>query len=904
MVDVQHRFYALETNGESAIKLAKNIKLIDKRKRERVQRIITSPKRDIGSQYDIIPYAGEKIFGELSKHHNGGGWYKDVNGNKFRAGIKYLGGCKIRYSKDLREKPLRKSQIIRLGIEDKLERIGSNLCNFLEDVGNDLLFLRVLSVEEVEPQKTYDIEVEGDHEFIANGMISHNCLGKYHPHGDMALYDALVRMAQDFSMRYPLIEGQGNFGSIDGDPPAAMRYSEARLARISDQMLCDLEKETVRWNPNFDNSLQEPQILPAKLPNLLVNGSGGIAVGMVTNIPPHNLNEIVDGIRLLIDKPETSLQELLQVIKGPDFPTGGIIWGKKGIEEAYSTGRGLIYVRAKTQIEKKGERKRIVVTELPYQVNKASLLKQIAELVKKKRLTGITDLRDESDRRGLRIVIPLKRDTNEEIVLNQLFKHTPLQSTFGVINLALLNGEPRLLSLKAMLNQYIKHRIEILTKATSFDLRKSEERLHVVKGLIKASENLGGVIELIRKSESAQVAKAQLIKAFDLSSIQASEILSLRLQQLTSLEIEKIKKEEKELGKEILQFKRILADEAEIKNIIKKEISELKKRFGDKRRTEILDLAEEQMELSLEELIPDYKVICTITNEGYIKRIPLSTYRLQRRGGKGLLGMERKVEDWIKDFFIASTHDWIMFFTKKGKVYWLKCYRIPESARHAKGRPIINLLPRIGTDQITAMIPTQEFDPNHYLIFATKKGIVKKTRLSAFAHVRANGIRAIRLKNDEVIAVDYSKDEEEIMLASANGQATYFNEKELRPLSRATYGVRGIKLREGDKVISMIIGKDVDVLTITENGYGKRTPVSKYRKTHRGSKGVRTIITNERNGKVIAIKGVKPDDEIILTTLMGMVERIPVNGVRLQGRNTQGVRLIRLKKGDKVISVT
>jgi DNA gyrase subunit A len=740
--------------------------------------------------------------------------------------------------------------------------------------------------------------------FKKSARITGDCLGKYHPHGDMAVYDALVRMAQDFSMRYPLVEGQGNFGSIDRDPPAAMRYTEARLAKISGEMLCDLDKETVGWKPNFDNSLKEPQILAAKLPNLLVNGSGGIAVGMVTNVPPHNLNEVSDGIRLLIDKPESSVQKLIEVIKGPDFPTGGIIWGKKGVIEAYTSGKGLIYLRAKNQIERKGERKRIIVTELPYQVNKASLLEQIAELVKKKRLTGITDLRDESDRRGLRIVISLKRDTNEEIVLNQLFKHTPLQTTFGVINLALVNGEPRLLSLKATLNQYIKHRIEILTKATSFDLKKSEERLHVVKGLIKASENMVEVIELIRKSENAQLAKEELIKAFDLSSIQATEILGLRLQQLTSLEIEKVKEEEKELGKKILQFKRILADESEIKNIIKRELLELKERFGDKRRTEIVEVAEEQMELSLEKLIPDYRVVCTITNEGYIKRIPLATYRLQRRGGKGLLGMERKAEDWIKDFFVASTHDWLMFFTKKGKAYWLKCYRIPEGARHAKGRPIINLLPRIGVDQITAMIPVREFDPNHYLIFATKKGIAKKTRLSAFAHVRANGIRAIRLMADEVIAVDYSKGEEEIMLASANGQATYFNEKELRPLSRVTYGVRGMKLRKGDKVISMIVGKDMDVLTITENGYGKRTPIRKYRKTHRGSRGVRTIITNERNGKVIAIKGVKPKDEIILTTLMGMVERIPVSGIRLQGRNTQGVRLMRLKEGDRVIGVT
>jgi len=740
--------------------------------------------------------------------------------------------------------------------------------------------------------------------FKKSARITGECLGKYHPHGDTAIYDALVRMAQNFSMRYPLVEGQGNFGSIDRDPPAAMRYTEARLARISSEMLCDLDKETVGWKPNFDNSLKEPQILPAKLPNLLVNGSGGIAVGMVTNMPPHNLNEIVDGIRLMIDNPESSIQQIIEVIKGPDFPTGGIIWGKKGIVDAYSSGKGLIRIRAKTQTEKKGERKRIVVTELPYQVNKASLLEHIAELVKKKHLTGISDLRDESDRRGLRIVISLKRDANEQIVLNQLFKHSFLQSTFGVINLALVSGEPRLFSLKAMLNQYIKHRIEIITKATSFDLKKSEERLHVVEGLIKANENLDRVIELIRKSENAQVAREGLMKVFDLSSVQASEILGLRLQQLTSLEIEKIRDEKKELNQKILEFKRILSDESEVKEIIKGDLLDLKEKFGDKRRTEIVEIDEDQIDLRVEELIPDIEVICTITNGGYVKRIPLSIYRVQRRGGKGLLGMKRKAEDWVKEQFMALNRDWIMFFTKRGKVYWLKCYQIPKGIRHARGRPIINLLPKLGTDQITAMMPTRKFDLDKYLIFATKKGIVKKTPLSSFANVRVNGIRAIRLKDDEVVSVCYSKGNEDIMLASSNGQATYFNETELRPLSRATHGVKGMKLNKSDRVVSMVIGKDMDVLTITENGYGKRTPIQKYRKTHRGSKGVRTIVVNERNGKVIAIKGVKPKDEVILATLRGMVVRIPVKGIRLKGRSTQGVRLMKLKEGDKVISVT
>ena len=726
-------------------------------------------------------------------------------------------------------------------------------------------------------------------------------LGKYHPHGDQAVYDALARMAQDFSLRYPLVDGQGNFGSVDGDSPAAMRYTEARMAKITKLMLQDIEKDTVDWMDNFDGSLKEPEVLPAALPNLLVNGSSGIAVGMATNMAPHNLSEVVDGIIAVIEREDIEVNELMGIIKGPDFPTGGIIYGREGILNAYSTGRGLVRVRARTEIEGE-ERKRIIVTELPYQVNKANLLQNIAELVKNKKIEGISDLRDESDRKGMRIVIELKRDAIEDVVLNQLFEHTDLQSTFGILNLAIVDGEPKVLTLKELIQHYIRHRVEVITRRTNFDLRKAEEKIHILEGLMIALKNIDEVIKIIRGSKEVEEARNRLMERFSLSEKQAKAILEMRLQKLTGLEMESVEKDYNDTKQLIKRLRELLSSKQNILDEIKRELLEIKDKFGDERRTEIV---EGEIDIELEDLIPVQDVVVTITNSGYIKRIPVETYKTQRRGGKGLVGMQTKEEDIVVDSFITSTHDYIMFFTNHGKAYWLKGYRIPEGGRHSKGKAIINLLPRLEEGEfVETAIPIHEFDDEHYLVFVTKKGLIKKTMLSAYKNVRVNGIRAIKLdEDDELIDTKLSDGKQNIIIASANGQACRFSEKEVRPMGRITRGVIGMRLDPDDKVVSLaVVGEEGDLLTITENGYGKRTSVSEYRKTHRGSKGVRTIITNERNGKVIFVKEVKDDDEIMLTSKDGMMIRVPVGDIRRQGRNTMGVRIMRLNEGDKIVS--
>ncbi|HEB37629.1 MAG TPA: DNA gyrase subunit A [Thermoplasmatales archaeon] len=727
-------------------------------------------------------------------------------------------------------------------------------------------------------------------------------LGKYHPHGDQAVYDALVRMAQDFSLRYPLIDGQGNFGSVDGDSPAAMRYTEARMAKISKLMLQDIEKDTVDWVDNFDGSLKEPEVLPATLPNLLVNGSSGIAVGMATNMAPHNLSEIIDGITAVIDQPDIEIHELMEIIKGPDFPTGGIIYGREGILSAYSTGRGLIRVRAKTHIEGE-EKKRIIVTELPYQVNKANLLRNIAELAKNKKIEGISDLRDESDRRGMRIVIELKRDAIEDVVLNQLFEHTDMQSTFGILNLAIVDGEPRILTLKEMIQHYVRFRVEVITRRTKHDLRKAEEKIHILEGLLIALKNIDEVIRLIRESKEVEEAKSKLMYRFSLTEKQAKAILDMRLQKLTGLEIESVERDYNETKQLIEKLKELLSDRQNILNEIKRELQEIKEKFGDERRTEIV---EGEADIEIEDLIPVQDVVVTITNSGYVKRIPVETYKTQHRGGKGLVGMQTKEEDVVVDSFITSTHDYIMFFTNFGKAYWLKGYRIPEGGRHSKGKAIINLLPKLEEGEyVETAIPVHAFDDEHYLVFATRNGLIKKTALSAYSNIRVNGIRAIKLDDgDELIGTKLSDGKQTVVLASADGQACRFDESEVRPMGRVARGVIGMRLGRGDRVVSLeIVGEDGDLLTITENGYGKRTSIKEYRKTHRGSKGVRTIITNERNGRVIFVKEVKDDDEVMITSKEGMMIRIPVKDIRRQGRNTMGVRIMKLNEGDKVASV-
>jgi DNA gyrase subunit A len=729
-------------------------------------------------------------------------------------------------------------------------------------------------------------------------------LGKYHPHGDQAVYDSLVRMAQDFSLRYPLIAGQGNFGSVDGDSQAAMRYTEVKMAKITKLMLQDIEKETVGWRDNFDGTLKEPEVLPAILPNLLVNGSSGIAVGMATNMAPHNICEVIDGTIRMIDAPETSTAELMEIIKGPDFPTGGIIYGRGGILSAYSTGRGSLVVRAKISIEEGEQKNKIIVHELPYQVNKSVLLQTIAELVKEKKIEGISDLRDESDRKGMRIVIELKRDAIDDVVLNQLFEHTELQSSFGVLNLAIVKGEPKVLMLKEILQHYIEYRIEIITRRTTYDLKKARDKMHILEGLMIALKNIDEVIKIIRQSKEVEEAKDRLMKRFKLSDIQAKAILDMRLQKLTGMEIEAVEKEHAETKQLIEQLEILLHDKQKILNEIKRELLELKEKFGDARRTQIV---EGEVGIDIEDLIPKQEVVVTITDSSYIKRIPVETYRTQHRGGKGLMGMETKEEDIVVDSFITSTHDYIMFFTNYGRVYWLKGYKIPEGSRHAKGKAIINLLPRLEEGEyVETAIPIHEFDDKHYLVFVTKKGIIKKTTLSEYGNIRVNGIRAINLEeNDELISTKLSHGYQIIMIATANGQACRFNETEARSMGRVTHGVIGIRLNKGDKVVSMeIVEKGgEDLLTITENGFGKRSAIQDYRMTHRGSKGVRTIVTNKRNGQVIFVREVTDADEIMLTSKNGMMVRVPVKDIRRQGRNTMGVRIMRLNEGDRVVSV-
>lgn len=747
-----------------------------------------------------------------------------------------------------------------------------------------------------------DLGLTHEKPYKKSARIVGETLGKYHPHGDQAVYDSLVRMAQNFSLRYPLVDGQGNFGSIDGDSAAAMRYTEARMSSISKLMLQDIEKETVEWTDNFDGSLKEPNVLPSVLPNLLINGSSGIAVGMATNMAPHNLSEVIDGTIMTIDNSEVSTTDLMAAIQGPDFPTGGIIYGREGILNAYSTGRGLLRVRARTKIEGE-EKKSIIVTELPYQVNKSNLLKNIAELVKNKKIEGISDLRDESDRKGMRIVIELKRDAIEDVVLNQLFEHTDLQSTFGVLNLAIVDGEPKILTLKEIIENYIKYRVEVVTLRTKYDLKKAQEKIHILEGLLIALKNIDRVIEIIRGSQDAGEAKNRLIEAFSLSEVQAKAILDMRLQKLTGLEIAGVEKDYQETKQLIEKLEELLRDKQNILNEIKRELFEIKEKFGDERRTEIV---EGEIGIEIEDLIPVQDVVITITDSGYIKRIPCETYRTQRRGGKGLIGIRTKEEDIVVDSFITSTHNYIMFFTNHGKTYWLKGYKIPEGGRHYKGKPIINLLPRLEKGEIVeTAIPIHKFDDEHYLVFSTRKGIIKKTTLSSYSNVRVNGIIAINLdEDDELVSTKLSDGKQTIMIASANGQACRFNEEEVRPMGRATRGVIGIRLDKGDKVVSMaIVGEEGDLLTITENGYGKRSLIQDYRKTHRGSKGVRTIITNERNGKVIYVKEATDEDEIMLTSKDGMMVRVPVQGIRKQGRNTMGVRIMRLNEGDKVVSV-
>ncbi len=727
-------------------------------------------------------------------------------------------------------------------------------------------------------------------------------LKKYHPHGDSAVYDTMVRMAQDFNMRYVLVDGQGNFGSVEGDPAAAYRYTEARLTKLAEEMLADIDKETVEFVPNFDDTTTEPSVLPTRVPNLLINGSAGIAVGMATNIPPHNLSEVVDGLVMMIDNPEVTVQDLMTVIKGPDFPTAGFIHGYEGIKQAYSTGRGIIQMRARAVIEEgKGDRESIVVTELPYQVNSARLLERIAELVQEKKITGIAEIRNESDREGMRIVIDLKKGEIANLTLNQLFKHTAMQSTFGVIMLALVNNQPRILNLRKLLSNFIQHRREVVIRRTRFDLRKAEERAHILLGLKIALENLDAVIALIKASANPEEAKTGLIREFKLSEIQSQAILDMRLQRLTGLERDKIIAEYEETLKEIARLNEILASDALVMKIIKDELLALKAEYGDPRRTEIVAATSE---IDIEDLIKDEEMVITISHAGYIKRNPLTTYRAQKRGGKGKIGMETKEEDFVERLFTATAHSYILFFTNKGRVYWLKVHQIPEASRQAKGKAIVNLIQISQDERVTAALPIREFTPGHFILMATKQGIIKKTELESYSHPRPSGIIAITLEEgDELISAEVADGKRDVFLGTRDGLSIRFSETDVREIGRTGKGVIGIRLDEGNEVKGMeIVRDDSTILTVTENGYGKRSTLEDYRSQGRGGKGIITIKITEKNGRVIGMAQVSEDDEILLITANGKVLRIRAKDISVQGRNTQGLRLFDIDEGDKVVS--
>jgi DNA gyrase subunit A len=729
-------------------------------------------------------------------------------------------------------------------------------------------------------------------------------LGKYHPHGDGSVYDALVRMVQEFSLRYPLVDGQGNFGSVDGDPAAAYRYTEARLTRVAMAMLEDIDRNTVNFQANFDDRLQEPTVLPAKIPNLLVNGSSGIAVGMATNIPPHNLREVVKAVQVLVDNPDATIGELRKAIKGPDFPTGAYIYGREGIKEAYETGRGRVVMRARAQIEERetSNRSQIVVTEIPYQVNKENLVKSIAELAAEKKIEGITGINDESDKDGMRIVIELKRDVIPNVVLNQLYKHTQMQTTFGVIMLALTNGAPKVMNLKELLEHFIEHRHTVIIRRTQFDLDAAQAREHILDGLKIAVDNIDEVIKIIRNSDDTVQADTRLRKRFGFSEKQSDAILNMRLAKLTGLEIDKLDAELKEVRSTIKELKTILASKPKRMAILKEEMEEIGNTFGDDRRTEIVA---DQGEFTVEDLIAEEDMVITISHSGYIKRIPITTYKRQRRGGRGLNGADLKADDWVEHLFIASTHDYLMFFSNKGQVYWLKVHEVPQAGRAARGKPVINCIAIKPDEQIAALVPVREFTDDKSLIFATRLGTVKKTVLSAYGNVRATGICGINIeKADELIDVQVCDQNSDIVLATKDGMSIRFHQGDVRDMGRATTGVKGVELEKDDEVIGMVVvRRDATLLVVSEKGYGKRSELSDYRVQKRGGKGIITLKKTDKTGSIVALKEVIPDDELMMITRHGVIIRLPVDGIRVIGRNTQGVRVMNLDSGDAVVDV-
>ena len=755
-----------------------------------------------------------------------------------------------------------------------------------------------------------DLGVFSNRPYKKSARIVGEVLGKYHPHGDTAVYDTMVRMAQEWSLRYMLVEGQGNFGSVDGDSPAAMRYTEARLKKLSEEMLSDIDKETVDFRLNFDDTLEEPTVLPTRIPQLLVNGAAGIAVGMATNMAPHNLSEIIDGLIMYVDDSNVSMEDLLKVIKAPDFPTGGIIYGYEGVKSAFETGRGRIVLRGKTSFETTASgREMIIATEIPYLVNKAEMIKRTAELINEKKLEGISDIRDESDRKGMRIVYELKKDAIPNVVLNNLFKYTPLQSSFSVNNIALVNGKPELLNLRDLIANFIEFRHDVVVRRTQYELRKAEERAHILEGLIIAVDNLDEVIELIRASRTVDDAREGLMKRFELSDIQAKAILELRLQKLTGLEIDKLREEHKEVMELIARLKEILEKKELRMEIIKDELMEVRDKYGDERRSQIEYAAED---FKIEDMIPDEEVVITISHMGYMKRTVLTEYRRQGRGGKGSRGSSTRDEDFLEHLFVATTHNYLLVFTEKGKCFWMRVFEIPEGQKNSKGRPIQNLVNIESDDKVRAYINVsdlkdEDYVQNNFIVMATKKGVIKKTTLEAYSRPRSNGINAINIREgDELLEVRLTSGKDEIMLALKSGRAIRFNEEKVRPMGRTASGVRGITLGgPKDEVIGMITINDPEssVLVVAENGYGKRSAIEDYRVTNRGGKGVKTINITEKTGQLISIRNVTDMDDLMIINKSGILIRISMSDIRVMGRATQGVRLINLKAGDTIAAV-
>ena len=749
----------------------------------------------------------------------------------------------------------------------------------------------------------HDMGMKSNTPYKKCARIVGEVLGKYHPHGDTAVYDAMVRMAQEFSQRYVLIDGHGNFGSVDGDRAAAMRYTEARLSPISEELLVDIDKDTIEFVDNFDSSLKEPSILPSKFPNLLVNGSSGIAVGMATNIPPHNLGEIIDGVIHYIDNPESTVKDLMKKIKGPDFPTGGIIMGIAGIREAYETGRGRLVVRGRVHQEqpKKGKTQ-VIITELPYQVNKSRFVEKIAELVRTKKIEGINDLRDESDRSGMRVAVELKKDSIPSVVINSLYKNTQLEDTFGIIMLSLVDGVPRTLNLLRLIEEYTKHRFDVVVRRTKYELKKSGEREHILKGLLIALDNLDEVIKTIRSSKDVPTARKRLVKNFELTVIQAQAILDLRLHRLTGLERGKIKLEHEQLIERIKELKQLLESNELIYGVVKDELGEIKKKYNDERRT---DITTDISDIEIEDLIPEEENVISISHSGYIKRVPVTTYRKQGRGGRGVTGTDLKEDDFVKHLFIASTHHYIMFFSNLGKVYRLKVHQIPTGSRMSKGKAIVNLLPFVPGEMVAAIIAVKDYGDDQYLVMATKKGIIKKTSIEAYDTSRRDGIIAITIKKgDELIGVEKSNGNNDIIMVSRNGKAIRFSEEDCRSIGRTSQGVKGMKLSKGDEVLSMMVARELegDLFVLTENGYGKRTQLSEYKKQNRGGLGVRTLKITEKKGKVAGAGILKDEHDVMIISDRGVLIRIPARSISRIGRSTQGIKAINLEEGAKVAS--